>query len=75
MSRYPHAETTSHGASLSLLAHTERRRGRVHWQIITSLTLTNPVPNVTVALSGAVPDPSTGKVTLSAFHPSNSRSG
>jgi len=32
-------------------------------QIITSLSLINPVPNLTVALSGAVPDPSTGKVT------------
>ncbi len=31
-------------------------------QILTSLSLTNPVPNVTIGLSGAVPDPATGKV-------------
>ena len=31
-------------------------------QIISSLSFTNPVPNVTVGISGAIPDPSTGKV-------------
>lgn len=33
-------------------------------KIITSLSLTNPVPNLTIGISGAVPDPATGKLLL-----------
>ncbi len=38
-------------------------------QIITSLSLINPVPNLTIGLSGAVPDPSTGKVRVQMGSP------
>lgn len=33
-------------------------------QIVTTLTLTNPVPNLTLGISGALPDTSSGKVSV-----------
>jgi voltage-dependent anion channel protein 2 len=33
-------------------------------KIVTTLTLTNPVPNLTLGISGALPDQSSGKLTL-----------
>lgn len=40
-------------------------RCKCEWlQVVTTVTLTNPVPNLTLGISGALPDQSSGKVLV-----------
>ena len=44
-------------------------RGIVNVQVVTTVTLNNPVPNLTLGVSGALPDQSSGKVRLGGSAP------